>query len=192
MFDRAEDFQIVGNLVGKFLRFIGQLFAFHAGQALQPQIENGACLGLRQAICPVQNLMPGIINQRDKGLDLGSRPCLLTQLVARCFSIWRPLDQFNDLVDRGQRHHKASQHMRTFARFAQKMDRPFRDHFLAEITKGRDHVLQTHLHRTAGIHGQHIDRETGLQACVAIQLVQHHITRTIALDLDHHPHSGPV
>ena len=82
--------------------------------------------------------------------------------------------------------------MRTLTRLAKKMDGPFGDHFLAEITKGRDNVLQAHLHRATSIHGQHIDRKTGLQACVAIELVQHHIARAVALDLNHHPHSGTV
>ena len=82
--------------------------------------------------------------------------------------------------------------MGAFPRLAKQINRPFCDDFLAEVTKGGNDVFQAHLHRAAGIHRQHIDRKARLQARMAIQLVQHHITRRIALYLNHHPHAGAV
>ena len=189
---RPKNVQIIGNLVGKLTRFIGEFLALHAGQPLQPQIENGPRLCFGQPVMAIQNLMPGIVDQPDERLDLGGWPCLFAKLVAGSLGIGRALDQLDDLVNRCQRHHQASQHMSAIARLAKEMDRPPCHHFPAEVAECGDHILQPHLFRTATIHRQHIHREAGLQPCMAIELVQHDIANRVTPDLDNDPHAGAI
>ena len=52
--------------------------------------------------------------------------------------------------------------------------------------------LQPHLPRPAVVERQEIDAETGLQLGEAVELVQHHLRRRVALQLDHHAHAVAV
>ena len=140
----------------------------------------------------VDHFMARVVDQPDKGLDLARRPGTGAQLVARRFGIGRTLDQLDNLVDRGKRHHQAGQYVGPLARLAKKIDGPSCHHFLAEVAEGGDHVLQPHLFGAAAVHRQHVDREAGLQACVPEQLVQHHIAGGITAHLDHDPHACAV
>ena len=118
----SEDIEIIGDLVGKLAGFLGKLLPLHAGQALQSQFKDGTRLCFGQLVVAIHHLMAWIINQPDEGLYLICRPGFFTKLVAGGLGIRRALDQLNDLVDRGQCHHQASQHMGTVARLAKKMD----------------------------------------------------------------------
>ena len=136
--------------------------------------------------------MPWIINQADKCGNIARGPFTATKLISRGFGVWCLLDQFNDLINRSQRNHQTGQHMCPVTCLAKQIYRAPRYHILAELTEGRDHVLQAHLDRPAAIHRQHIDREAGLQAGMAIKLVQHHIASGITLDFNDDPHTFAI
>ena len=189
---RTEYGKIVGNLFSQLACLVCQLLALHTRQALKPEFENGTGLGFRKAILPVDNLMARIVDEGDESLHFGGRPGPCAQLVSGRFGIRSALDQFDDFVNRSQRHHEACQKMRALACLAEKMDRPPRHHFAPEFAEGGDDVLQPHLFRAAAIHGKHVHRKTGLQPRMAPQLVQHHVARGIPLDFDDDPHPCPV
>ena len=53
-------------------------------------------------------------------------------------------------------------------------------------------VLQPHLPRPAVVQRQHVHAEAGLQLGEAVELVQHHLGRRVALQLDDDAHAGAV
>ena len=68
---RLKDFQEVLDLAGQFLGFGFQLLAFHAGQALQAQLQDGAGLGLGKPVFAINHLMARIVDQGDEIGDIG-------------------------------------------------------------------------------------------------------------------------
>ncbi len=72
------------------------------------------------------------------------------------------------------------------------MARAAGDHLFAEAHEGADHLLQVHLLGPTAIERQHVDAEGRLQLRVAIELVEHHLRRGVAAQLDHHAHAVPV
>ena len=82
--------------------------------------------------------------------------------------------------------------MRTVTGFAQQMTSSAGYNFFTEMAEGFDNAQNAHLFRFAAVQHQLVDRETGLQAGVAIKLVEHHITLGITFQINHHPHAVAV
>ena len=63
------------------------------------------------------------------------------------------------------------------------------DDLLAEVHEGLQHLAQAHQFRAPPVQGQHVDAERGLKLREAEELVQDHVRRGVALELNHHPHA---
>ena len=114
------------------------------------------------------------------------------QPLARLGRIGRAADDVDDLDDIGHGHSEADEHMAAVAGLGQfEFDAAY-DHFLTELEEGLEQLAEAHLDRAAVIEGQHVDAERALHGGEPPQLVQHHICRGVALQLDHHPHAVAV
>ena len=65
-------------------------------------------------------------------------------------------------------------------------------HFLAKGDESADDVAQAQNFGAAAANSQHVGRERALRRRVAPQLVQHHLGRGVALQLDDHAHAEPA
>src|SRR6185369_496394 len=96
----------------------------------------------------------------------------------------RIADEGDDLIDIGNRNGEADQDMSALAGLVKLEDRPAGDDLFAELDEGGDDLLEIHQLRPAAIEGQRIDAEAGLQWREAEELVEHHFSHGIALQLD--------
>ena len=81
---RGEDLEIIGDLGGELLEFLGDLVAAEGGEALQTQVEDGAGLFLGETIGAVLGHdVTRIGDERDQRLHVLGRPGALHQLGAR-------------------------------------------------------------------------------------------------------------
>ena len=78
--------------------------------------------------------------------------------------------------------------MGAVARLGQLEPAAAQDYVLAESQEHFQRVLQAHETRPAGIECQEVHAEAGLHLGEAVQVVQHHLGRGLALQLDHDPH----
>src|ERR1051325_11754697 len=60
------------------------------------------------------------------------------------------------------------------------------NNLLAEVSEGADQVLEVELLRLAANKRHHVAAERRLQRREAVELVQHHVGHSLALELDHH------
>jgi hypothetical protein len=102
------------------------------------------------------------------------------------------LDDLDELVDVGQRHGQAFEHMAAFARLAQLEHRAPGDHLAAVLQEDTDQVLQVAQPGLAVDQRHHVDAEGVLQLRLLVQVVQHHLGHFAALELDHQAHAGLV
>jgi hypothetical protein len=82
--------------------------------------------------------------------------------------------------------------MRPVARLVQLERGAARDDLLAEVDEGGEEPAQRQLLGPPAVQRQHVAAERGLHLREAEQLVQHHLGRRVALQLDHHAHADPV
>ena len=183
---RAQDVEIVGNLLGELVELVLDLVAAERGEPLQAQIEDRlGLLGGELGGAGRRHPMARIVDQRDQlGRGVG-RPLALHQLVARLVGVLRGADQLDHLVDIGDRDGEADQDMRAVARLAEPELGAPGDHDLAERDERGQHVLEVHHQRTAAVERHHVAAERGLQRREAVELVQHHVGHGLALELDH-------
>ena len=147
---RAQDVEIAGDLGDQFPQLVGDLLAFEAGQALQPQIEDRARLLVGKLVGAVRGeRAAGLADQLDQRPDIAGRPAPSDETGARVRRVGRGADQRDDLVDIGDRDQEADQDVRPLARLVQQVGRAPGDDLLAERDKGDDDVAQGHLLRAA-------------------------------------------
>ena len=187
---RAEDGEIVGDLAAELRQLIADLVTAERGQALEPEVEDGAGLILGEAVGAFRrDLVARVGDKLDQGDHVLCRPVLGHQLLARRGWVRRFPDQRNDLIDIGDGDGEADQHMGAIARLAQQeLDAPA-DHLLAEIGEGADHILEVELLGPAADQRHDVGAEGRLQRREAVELVQHHISHGVALQLDDHAHA---
>ena len=65
-------------------------------------------------------------------------------------------------------------------------------HLLAEVGERGDHIAQVELLGPPAVERQHVGAEGRLQIGVAIELVEHHLSHGVALQLDDDPHAVAV
>ena len=125
----AELFQLVGDLV-----------ALEAGQALQAQVEDGAGLGLGEAIGAVLgDLVARLVDQRDQRRHVARPASRAPSGASRAVvGIGRAADQRDDLVDIGDGDGEADQDMGALARLAEIERCAGVDDLLAEGDEGGD------------------------------------------------------
>ena len=191
-FARAEDVEIVADRRGERVQLLGDLAAFEPGQALQPQIEDGARLLVGQPVRALADWMLGIVEQRDKVRNGLGRPVARQQARPRLCRVLGGADQGDHLVDVRDGNGEPDQHMGTLARLAQLVDGAPADHLLAEGDERFEHRLQRQHFRPAADQRQRVDAEARLQGRVAVELVEHDLRHRVAADLDHHAHAVAV
>jgi hypothetical protein len=136
--------------------------------------------------------MAGVVDQLDIGDDIPRRPAPRHQPLARLGRIGRGADGRNHLVHVGNRHRQTAQDMAALARLAQFIGGAAGDNFFAEGDEMAQEIGQRQLFGTAPVQRQHVAAERGLHRRKAVKLVQYHIRRGIAFELDHHAHADPV
>jgi hypothetical protein len=140
---RAKDLEEILDLLADLVEFVTDFVTPKRGQAGKPQFQDGARLFFRQIVGAVLvDTVARIVDQPDQRLDIHRRPAPGHQLLARGRRIGRIADQCNDFVDIGNRDGEADQHMGPFARLAQEVLGPPRDHVFAERDERLEHVDQ--------------------------------------------------
>ena len=105
---------------------------------------------------------------------------------------WRLADDADELVDIGQRHGQAFQHVAALARLAQ-VEHGAACHDLAPVLqKNLDEILQVAQAGLAVHQGHHIDAEGVLQLCLLVQVVEHDLWHFATLEFDHQAHARLV
>ncbi len=189
----AEQGQVALDGVGQATRLAEDVVAAEAGQAAQRQAQDGAGLFVGQVqLVALDQHRARVGNQFDQGDHVADRPALGLQPLARLGRIDRAADDVDDLVDIGDSHGQTDQHVAAVAGLGQFELDAADDHFLAELEEGLQQLAQPHLDRAAVVQGQHVDAERALHGGETPQLVQHHIRRGVALQLDDHPHAVAV
>ena len=183
---RAQNVEIVGDLVGELVELGLDLVAAERGQPLQPQIENGlGLLGRQPRGAGRRHAVARIVDQRDHGGDVARRPVALHQLVARLVGVLGGADEPDHLVDIGDRDGEPDQDVGAVARLAEQMLGAPVDHLFAEGDEQRQQVLQVHHLRPAAVERHHVGAERGLQRGEAVELVEHHVRHRVAPQFDH-------
>ncbi|MNJ31361.1 hypothetical protein D3C77_259960 [compost metagenome] len=98
----------------------------------------------------------------------------------------------DDLVDIGDGDGQTDQDVAAIARLGQLELDPANDHFLAELEEELQQLAQAHLLGPPVVQRQHVDAERGLQRRIAIELIQDHVARGVALQLDDDAHALAV
>ena len=117
---RAQDVEIVGDLSGKLGQLLADLVATERREALQAKVENGARLGVRQAVGAVGvHRMLRVVDQSDQRRDVVGRPVAPHQGLACRIRIGAGADDPDHFVDIGDRGGEAAQDMGALARLGQ-------------------------------------------------------------------------
>ena len=189
----GQDFEVLLDLARQLFEFAGDLVALQPGQAGELQREDAARLFFGKIVgAAVTDPAPGLVQQLDQRPDVLGRPGALHQLHPRLGRISSLPDQGDDVVDVGHGDGQPDQNVRPLARFTQLKGHAPGDHFLAEVDKGSNDLLEVQHFRPAAVDGQHVAAEGRLQRRVLEQLVEHHVGLVVALDLDHHAHAVAV
>jgi hypothetical protein len=104
----------------------------------------------------------------------------------------RSADDAHHLVEVGHGDHQAEQDVRPLARLGELVLAAARDHFLAEADERLDDVLEVQRLGPTAADRQHVGREARLRRRVPPQLVQHHLDRGVALQVDDDAHAFAV
>ena len=116
---RAQDVEIIGDLVGELVELGLDLIAAERGEPLQPQIEDRlGLLGRQLGRAFRRDAVARIVDQGNHGGDVARRPVALHQFVARFVGVLGGADQLDHLVDIGDRDGKSDQDVRAVARLA--------------------------------------------------------------------------
>src|SRR5262245_9324530 len=182
---RAQDIEIVGDLLSELVQLGLDLVAAERGQALQAQIENGFGLLGRELVGAVgRDLVARIVDQRDHRLDVTRRPVARHQGLAGGIGVGGGPDQLDHLIDIADRNGEPDQHVGAITRFAEQILGAAGDHLLAEGDEGGEQVVQIHDLRAAALERDHVGAEGGLQRRVAVELIEHDVSHGVALELD--------
>jgi hypothetical protein len=132
-----------------------------------------------------------VVDQPDEGRDLVRGPARVHQPLARLGRVAGRADGRHHLVDVRHRHREAAEDVRPLARLAQLEGRAPRHHLLAEVEEGGQEP------RSVSVSGRRRSApaccsRTSLHRREAPELVQHHVGRGVALELDHHAHAVAV
>src|SRR6266511_3668466 len=182
---RAQDVEIVGDLLGELVELGLDLVAAKRGQALQAQVEDRfGLLGRELVSAGRRYLVPRIVDQRDHRLDLTRRPVTRHQRFACHVGVGGSANELDHLVDIADGNGEPDQHMGAIARLAEQILGAPRNYLLAEGDEGGEQVLEIHHQRATALEGDDIGAEGRLQRRVAVELVEHDVRHSLALELD--------
>ena len=119
------------------------------------------------------------------GLALAEREAL-HQRAARGGRVVGGADQRDHLVEVVEHEGQALEDVRARLGLAQVVDGAPDHHLAAEVEEVAQHLLQRERLRAAVDERQHVDAEGGLQRRLLVELVERHVGRGVALELDHH------
>ena len=187
-----DDLQQIVDLYRHLVELVLDLLTLQPSQALQPQLEDAACLGLGQMHTAVDNDIALVMDQRQQRFHVRRIPFPAHQLGPRRGGIRHRPDQRDHRVDVRHSNHQPDQQMPALARLRQVEPRPAQNHLLAEGDERHQRRAYPHQLRLAAVERDHVDPEGRLQLGEAEQLVQHHFRRRVALDLDDDAHAGAV
>ena len=185
---RAQDVEIVGDLVGELVELGLDLVAAQSGEPLQAQIEDGLGLLGRQPRRALGAALCGADRRSARSAAPPSSPAIRapSRLRApRSASFAARISSITSSILATATARPTSTWARSRALPSRILGAPRHDLF-AEGDEGRDHVLQRHQQRPAAVERQHVDAEGRLQRREAVELVQHHVALGVALQLDHH------
>jgi hypothetical protein len=197
--DLGHDVLVLGN----------DLVLLEAGQALQAHLQDFLRLRFRQAIEAVaahavfalEAFGTVVVGVDHAAIGARAREHLAHQLAVPAAGHQlglgdrrrrRLADDADELVDVGQRHRQAFEHVAAFAGLAQREDGAARDHFAAVLQEDLDQVLQVAQLGLAVDQRHHVDAEGVLQLRLLVEVVEHHLGHFAALELDHQAHARLV
>ena len=182
---RAQNVEVVGDLLGELVELGLDLVAAERGEALEAQVEDGLGLLGRELVgAGRRHRVARIVDQGDHGLDLARRPVARHQGLARHVGVRGSADELDYLVDIAHGDGEPHQHMGAVARLAEQVLGAPGNHLLAEGDEGGEQVLESHHLRAAALERHHIGAEGRLQRGVSVELVEHHVRHGVALELD--------
>ena len=188
----GQDVEQIGNGIGQFLQFTADFIAAQRGELVEAQIKDGAHLQIRKPDGGRVHVHRAGFDQRQIGANLGRIPITRHQRFTGFGRAGAGADDAHDFVQVGDRNHQADQQVGPFACLHQFVLRTAGDDLLTELHKGVDDVLHAHQFRASATNGQHVEGKTLLRRRVAPQLVQHHVRRRIALQIEHDAHAFAI
>ena len=190
---RAQDLEVVLDLLGELLQLFGDFVTAQCSEALQAQVENGAGLFVGQAIgALLRQRVARIGDEHDQRRHVLGGPVARHQRFSGLGRILRGADEPDHLVDVGNCNGETNQHMRTVACLVEQELGAPGNHFLAEGHEGLQQVLQVQQLRAPAGQADVVDAEGRLQRRETVELVQHDFRHRIALQLDDDPHALAV
>ena len=201
----SEDVEQVGDLRHHFLVLVDDLVLLEAGQALQAHLQDFLRLVVGQLVQAVA-LQAVVARQvlRTEGVDAAGVvgtgtgqhlahqrriPRARHQLGLRHRRGRRGLDDRDEVIDVGQSHGEAFQHMATLARLAELEYSAAGDHLATVRQEALQHLLQVQQLRLAVDQRDHVHAEGVLQLGLLVQIVEHDLGDFAALELEHHAHA---
>ena len=185
---RTQDVEIIGDLDRQLVES-SEISSRPEAVGGQAQIENGFRLLERQTCGAVfREPMTRIVDQVISGVISPDGQSRAGRQLARLRRIGGRPDDVDHLVDIHDRDGQTNQDVTPVSR-------------LVQVELGAQRLLRevkawawalAHLLRPSVIQGQHVDPERGLQRREAIELVQHHLGRRVAFQLDHNPDTVAV
>gem|GEM_PF-1556613 len=177
---------------GQLLEFAADLLAAERRETVEPQVEDGADLRLRQAVGRALVLVRDRLDELEIGADLLDRPVAGEQRLTRFGRRGRAADDAHHLVEVGDGDHEAEQQVSAVARLRELELRPAGDHLLAEADERLDDVAEIKELRPAAADGEHVEGEARLRRRVPPELVEHHFGGRVALEVEHDAHAFAV
>ena len=190
-----------------------QLLALEADQRAQPHVDDrGGLLQVEAEVVEVAR-RDHVVREHRAGRRhaperLGEHERLGDQARARRLDRVALADDRDDAVDVVERDQEAEQQVRAVAGLGAVVLGAPPDHFLAVVDEVAQHLAQrehARLERRVGAGGvlhplaalgrherQHVEGEARLQRRLLVELVEHHLRRRVAGQLDHDPHALAV
>ena len=193
-----QDVDQPGDHFQQLLVLVGQAVLLQPGQAVQAHFQDLGGLDLGQLVAALDqaHALGQVFRARGFGTggtqhrtDQARLPHARQHALACFVRVRRGLDQFDHLVDVGQRDGQAFQHVGTGARLAQLEHGAAGDHFATVADERLQHLLEVHQLRAAIDQRHHVDAEHRFHLRLLVQVVQHNLGRFTALDLDVDAHA---
>ncbi len=177
----------------QLLVFVGQLFLFETGQAIEAHFEDVLRLQLGQLIAVrlqaridrhVFRTRRVRAGRREQRANHARLPAPREHALLRFVRRRRGLDQLDHLVDVRQRDGQAFDDVRTRTRLAQVEDRAAGDDFATMADERVEDLAQRQRARLAIDQRDHVDAERDLQLGLLEQVVEQHVGRRVAAHFD--------
>ena len=196
----CEDVREIDDLRQQGRVLTDDLVLFESRQPVQPHVEDGLRLHLAQPITAAIALQTDRRSQilRAGGHVVGARehfghsargPRTLDECHLRLGRRRRALDESDNLVDVGECHRKAFEHVGPIARLGQIEHGAASDHLTPMAEEGLEHFLERQEARLPVDQGHHVDAEHGLERRLRVEVVEHDLGVLASTQLDDDAHA---